>query len=108
MELLGDGVFIFADPQFRGDSFLMLDGQVFLDLSDMRMTGCRTASSFNFDNCISSIHIPEGRKVTVYEDPYFMGASVTLTSDVRDLANVRGPCDGHLDNCISSIRVSRQ
>jgi hypothetical protein len=106
---IGDGVTIFADPQFRGlSTILPADVE---DLDDL-VAGCYKGGTFdfhvNFDDCISSLRIPPGRKVTVYEDPRYRGDSVTFMSDVTDLEDVRGPCGGDWDDCISSIRVSRQ
>ena len=105
----GDGITIFADPRFRGVSTILLADVE--DLDDL-VTGCykngTSGPPINFDDCISSIRIPAGRKVTVYEDPRYRGDSVTFTSDVMDLDDVRGPCGGDWDDCISSIRVSRQ
>ena len=90
--------------RFRGgSSALVTDVE---DLDDL-VGGCFKPSAFNFDDCISSIRIPAGRQATVYEDPHDRGDSVTFTSDVADLDDVRGPC-GDWDDCISSIRVSRR
>ncbi len=56
--------------------------------------------------------------IVVYEDANFRGQSAHITGDVRDLADVRGPCE-HYDSdatggryyydwndCISSVRVA--
>jgi hypothetical protein len=98
-----EGVVIFADPRFRGPS-MSLSADV-ADLDDLT-GGCLNGSNVNFDDCISSIRIPAGWSVTFYEDPRFRGQSVTITSDVADLEDTLGPCDGDFDDCISSIRVS--
>lgn len=104
-----NGVTIYADPRFRGLSELLLKDVE--DLDDLK-AGCYKGGTFsasiNFDDCISSIHVPQGFRVTVYEDPHYRGDSVTFTSDVQDLDDVKGPCGGDFDDCISSIRVSRQ
>ena len=102
------GVTIYADPRFRGESrVLTADAE---DLDDV-LGGCTHGTGafmkFNFDDCISSIRIPPGWTVTVYEDPRYRGDSVKIASDVADLEDVRGPCGGDFDDCISSIRVSR-
>lgn len=66
----------------------------------------------DWDDCISSIRVPEGWQVVIYEDPDFQGPSNSVTSDIRDLADYRvsgwNTCGGVWDNCISSIRVSQQ
>lgn len=103
-----DGVIIYEHPQFKGISRLLLTDVE--DLDDV--FGCTKGGpyfpTYNFDDCVSSIRIPPGWRVTVYEDPRYRGASVTFTSDVPDLDDVRGPCGDDFDDCISSIRVSRQ
>jgi hypothetical protein len=81
------------------------------DLDDLR-SGCSKGTGIdvhvNFDDCISSIKIPQGFTVTVYEDPRYRGESVTFTSDIADLDDVKGPCGDDFDDCISSIRIRRQ
>jgi len=49
------------------------------------------------DNTISSIKIPDGWKVTLYDGENFNGASAVYTSDAPDL--------GKLDNVVSSIKI---
>ena len=105
---LENGVTIYADPRFRGLSELLLKDVE--DLDDLK-NGCYKSgilAPVNFDDCISSIRVPQGLRVTVYEDPHYRGASVTFTADVADLDDVKGPCGDDFDDCISSIRVSRQ
>jgi hypothetical protein len=104
-----DGVTIYQHPRFKGISqVLRTDVE---DLDDLT-GGCNDDGRYDFysdfDDCISSIRIPPGWRVTVYEDPRYRGASATFTSDVPDLDDVRGPCGDDFDDCISSIRVSRQ
>ena len=60
-----------------------------------------------WDDCISSIKVPEGWRATIYEDPNFRGGSLTITADIPDLDRVMGPCNGDWENCISSIRIFR-
>ncbi len=66
----------------------------------------------NWDDCISSIRVPEGWQAVLYEHPDFDGRSLTLASDMDDLSreNFNGwsGCDGDWDDCASSIRVSQQ
>jgi hypothetical protein len=104
-----NGVTIYQHPQFKGISRVLLTDVA--DLDDLS-GGCNQDGqydvTFDFDDCVSSIGIPPGWRVTVYEDPRYRGASATFTSDVPDLDDVRGPCGDDFDDCISSIRVSRQ
>jgi len=44
----------------------------------------------------------------VYEDDNYRGQSLTITSDIPDLDDVRGPGGNDWDDCITSIRVSPQ
>jgi len=104
-----DGITIYEHPQFKGISRVLLtDVEDLDDLSGGCNQDGRFDVTFDFDDCISSIRVPQGLRVTVYEDPHYRGASVTFTADVGDLDDVKGPCGGDWDDCISSIRVSRQ
>lgn len=51
------------------------------------------------DNTISSLKVPAGYKVTVYEDDRFLGRSLTCTADTPNLAP--------LDNAVSSLIIER-
>ncbi len=51
------------------------------------------------DNTISSLKVPRGWKVTLYDGGHFDSASGVYTSDVRNL--------GKLDNAVSSLKVER-
>jgi hypothetical protein len=44
----------------------------------------------------------------VYGDNDYKGSSLVVTGDIPDLRNVSGKCSDGMDDCISSIRVSRQ
>jgi hypothetical protein len=105
---LQEGIVIYVDPRFEGPSLnLTTDAE---DLDDIRgpcTKGTVSPSGFNLDDCISSIRIAPGWSAIVYEDPRYRGASVTITSDVADLDNIKGPCGDDFDDCMSSIRVVR-
>lgn len=58
---------------------------------------CHTPSNQLWDNRISSIRIPQGVRVVVFENPNFSGKSFTLTSSTSLL--------GFWNNQISSIQV---
>lgn len=60
------------------------------------------------DNCISSIRVLQGWRAVVYEHGHFLGASLEVTGDIADLAQVPGPCKGSFNDCISSIQVLRR
>jgi hypothetical protein len=58
--------------------------------------------------CVSSVKVLPGWTATLYRDPRYKGASVTLTSDTPNLRALSGPCDHTFNDCVSSIRVARQ
>jgi hypothetical protein len=62
----------------------------------------------SWGECVSSVRVLPGWSATLYRDEDFKGRSVTVTSDTPDLRNLPGPCDGGFNDCITSIRVTRQ
>jgi hypothetical protein len=102
-------VVIYQDESFAGSSVqLLADVQ---DLAELT-SGCVKESGalprINFDDCVSSVRVPEGWIVTLYEDPRFGGTSLTLTSDLPDLKMLPGRCGGSFNDCASSIRLRRR
>jgi hypothetical protein len=75
------------------------------DLDDL--PGCGGAGA-DWDDCISSIRIPTGWEVTVFEHDNYSGASMTFSADVPDLELVTGPCGNDWDDCISSIQLRQR
>ena len=61
-----------------------------------------------WSDCVSSVHVVSGWTATLYRDREYKGNSVTLTADSPNLRELPGPCDGSFNDCVSSIRVSRQ
>ena len=105
----GDGVTLYPDSVFRGER-VTLGGDV-ADFSKLRGP-CSESENSNpsssYDDCVSSIRIPDGWTAVVFRDRDFKGASATYTADVPDLDLVTGPCDPGFNDCISSIRVFRK
>lgn len=100
------GITVWEDPNFRGSGETFA-GSVF-DLDDVRgpCTGFfDTVGDGSWDDCISSIQVSPGWEVTIFEDDENEGESLTLTTDVRDLEEVRGPCGDDWDDCISSMQI---
>jgi hypothetical protein len=96
-------VVIYQNTEYRGDSRVVVG-----DLPDLDdVPGCGGAGA-DWDDCISSIQIPSGFEVTVFEGDQYGGTSMTFTSDVPDLEKQRGPCGDDWDDCISSIRVRQR
>jgi len=96
-------VVIYEDTNFRGNSRAMLGNAADLDA----LPGCGGAGA-DWDGCISSIRIPSGWEVSVFEHDDYTGASATFTADVPDLHLQQGPCGGDWDDCISSIQLRQR
>ena len=98
----GEGITVYQHPNYGGDARRL--GADERDLKDV----VGPCSDYRWwDDCISSIKVPEGWRATIYEDPNFRGGSLTITADIPDLDRMMGPCNGDWENCISSIRIFR-
>jgi hypothetical protein len=100
----GQAVVIYQNTEYRGDSRVLAAGNQ-RDLDDL--PGCGGAGA-DWDDCISSIRIPSGWEITVFEHDDFQGASAIFTSDLPDLHQQMGPCGNEWDDCISSIQVRQR
>ena len=60
---------------------------------------------WDWNDRISSLGIPAGKTVVLYEHSDFGGESITLTSSVSDLRDVGGLGYGWWNNQVSSIRI---
>ncbi len=105
----GEGVTLYPDSLFRGER-ITLGG----DVADLRKVRgpCGgdgdSGSPSNYDDCVSSLRIPAGWTAVVFRDRGFSGDSATYTADVHDLDVVPGPCRPGFNDCISSLKLSRQ
>jgi Peptidase inhibitor family I36 len=99
----GTAVVIYQDTNFRGDSRAVAANAS--DLDDL--PGCGGPGA-DWDDCISSIRVPSGWEVTVFEHDLYSGASATFTTDIEDLERQMGPCGNDWDDCISSIQVRQR
>lgn len=102
------GIVIFVHSGFRGTS-----QQVGADVPDLdKIEGpCATSTEDaapSWNDCVSSVRVLPGWRATLYGDRNYRGSSVELTEDAADLAEIRGGCSGNLNDCISSIRVTRR
>ena len=61
-----------------------------------------------WSDCISSLRVVSGWSVRLYQDKDFHGRSMTVTADVPDLAVLPGPCDRSFNDCVSSLKVTKQ
>lgn len=98
---------VFRDRNYGGS---WLD--IYTDESNLgRVNGPCNQSDTNigdWDDCISSIRLSPGWVATGYRDRNFSGPTVEITGDIPNLRDISGQCDHGFDDCLSSIRVTRQ
>jgi hypothetical protein len=112
-EILGptppdQGIVIYIHANYAGTSqALNVDVR---DLSRVEgpCTGGAEGEVPTWDECVSSVRVLPGWSATLYEDEDFEGRSITLTTDTPNLRDVPGPCDESFNDCVRSIRVTRQ
>ncbi len=102
------GIVIYIHADFTGPSQALN-----VDVRDLTMTQgpCSTGAEGeepSWRECVSSVHVFQGWSATFYRDEDFKGRSFTITSDAHDLRNIPGPCDRSFNDCVRSIRVTRQ
>ena len=85
------GVSCFTDSHFQGSKVVLTAGRY--PRSDLAAIGIT-------DDSISSVKVPGGYIVKVYQNDHFSGSSATLTADVKNLE------DYGLNNAISSLQIS--
>lgn len=98
-------VTVFQDPEYRGGSRALM-----VDVPDLdALSGpCGAGVGGHWNDCISSIRIPSGWEVTLFQDKNYGGTSSTATADIQDLERRAGPCGDGWDDCVSSIRVRQR
>lgn len=94
-------VTVFEHTRFRGTSATFS-----ADVSDLSKSS-GPCSGRGWNDCVSSLRVASGWTATVFERNGFSGASYTLRGDVSTLGALPGPCGGTFNECVSSIRVSR-
>jgi pimeloyl-ACP methyl ester carboxylesterase len=88
----GDEATFYSDIEFSGGS-LSTSG-------DLSFVG------WDWNDSVSSVHVPPGRTVVLYEHADFEGESLEISADDADLRNHAGPGpDGTWNDVASSIRV---
>ena len=105
---LDQGIVIYIHADFTGSS-----QQINADVRDLTKTQGPCSSGAEGETptwrkCVSSIRVLPGWSATLYRDEDFSGRSIAVTSDTPDLRNLPGPCDGSFNDCVRSIRVTRQ
>jgi hypothetical protein len=103
-----EGIVIFLHADFLGASQALN-----VDVQDLtRVQGpCSSGAEGeipSWGKCVSSVRVLPGWSATLYRDEDFKGRSITLTADTPKLQNLPGPCDGSFNDCVTSIRVTRQ
>jgi hypothetical protein len=103
-----EGVTFYIHAGFSGPS-----QAVNLDVRDLARvegpcTGGAEGEQPTWGDCISSLRVIDGWRATLYEDKDFQGRNVTVTADTPDLTALPGPCSGTFNDCLSSLKVTRQ
>jgi hypothetical protein len=62
----------------------------------------------SWTKCVSSVRVFPGWSATLYRDDDFKGRSITISADTPNLRVLPGPCDGSFNDCVTSIRVTKQ
>jgi hypothetical protein len=110
------GVIVYEHANFLGTS-----AHITTDIPDLsRFNGpCvhessdadgNTSVSYDWNDCISSIRVAPGWRVTVYRGANFRDDAMSATSDMPNLQLLRQhdcPHDG-LNDCVSSVRLRQQ
>jgi hypothetical protein len=100
----GEGIVIFLHADFAGPSQALN-----VDVPDLGNVEGACGETPRWSDCISSVKVNPGWAATLYRDKDYKGASVTVKADTPNLRDLRGPCDNDsFNDCVSSIRVSRQ
>ena len=106
------GVSIYEHANFLGESALVETSQS--DLKDFdgpcehteSAGDGSTSTTYDWNDCISSIRIAPGWRAVIYRDDDYKGQSLQLAGDVPNLQLVTGSCshDG-LNDCVTSIAL---
>ena len=105
----GEGITFFIHAGFAGSA-----QSVNIDVRDLDKVegpcakGGDEPAEPTWSDCISSVRVSPGWTATLYRNRDFTGDNVRLTADAPDLRELRGPCDGTFNDCVSSIKVERQ
>ena len=104
-----DGIVIYLHADYVGTS-----QQLAVDIEDLGhvegpcVEADDNSATARWDDCISSIRVMPGWRATLYRDTKFKGSSLVISEDTPNLDRLPGPCSGSFNDCVSSIRVSRQ
>jgi hypothetical protein len=104
----GEGVTIYIHAGFIGPSQAINVDVIDLEKVEGPCTSRQEGEQPTWGDCISSIRVEQGWSATLYRDDDFKGESITLAESALDLRDLRGPCDGSFNDCVSSIRIRRR
>ena len=105
---LVEGIVIYEHADFLGNA-----GYITSDIDDLRdfkgpcIHEGDDGVTRDWNDCVSSVRIAPGWHATIYKDTDYHDDSLQVTGDVPNLERVAGDCDPGLNDCISSVRVSR-
>lgn len=105
---VGEGITLYIHADFAGASQAINVDVGNLGKIEGPCTNSEEGEKPTWSDCVSSLRVVPGWSVTLYRDRDFRGQSVTLTADTPSLGTLRGPCDGSFNDCVSSIKVSKQ
>jgi hypothetical protein len=101
---LTTGIIIYEHANFLGRS-----AHVTEDIKDLRSVdrgACALEDSTTWNDCVSSVRVAPGTRVTLYRDPNFRGESLELTIDIPNLQLAKGSCSHEgLNDCVTAIRI---
>ena len=108
---LESGVVVYENANYQGESAYL--AQSIPDLREFNGpcehdTGTSDApdTTYDWNDCISSIRVAAGTHAIAYRDPRYQGPSIDLGPDAPNLQLAPGSCSHEgLNDCISSIRL---
>jgi len=88
------------------DADLVAYEHIHFQVATLSVTGDVPFVGWDWNDRLSSVHVPPGRTVVLYEHAEYGGESLTLTGDAADLRDYPGPgMDGTWNDAVSSIVV---
>ena len=104
----GQGATIYIHADFTGVSQALNRDVADLGKVEGPCTHGAEGEKPTWSDCVSSVQVAPGWTVTLYRDREYKGNSVRLTADSPNLRELPGPCNGNFNDCVSSMKVSRQ
>ena len=102
------GIVIYVHADFAGPSQAMNVDVADLGKVEGSCTSGAEGETPSWADCVSSVKVMPGWSATLYRHANYKGDSVSVTADTPNLRSLRGPCKDTFNDCVSSIRVSRQ